>query len=943
MLSINGTTAYNTANIEGRTFTDSNADVEKLKFDTQAISFNDVTNTTNIDSNLAVTGLTTLQDITVNGSLVGDFDVSGNFSASGNISTNGDVMIYDKRATPKPYIFATDADNHLKLTYQPATLNYTIMDCSFNNFGDSELYLRRKTHATNGLEIDNYANVADTKKLYLGGTSTGSEIFHTNSTNTLHIEAGASNSIMTLRTNNNSGIGTDVTINTSTFSIPQTLSIPSYSNVTSTLDTINAKLTDVSYNGVTYNTNISGNFSISGNENLTANMGSATAYGLEFSRNGNRVLGDTTYSAYTQGTIEIWYKNRGSIANAQYIFGVENAFNILLIGTNILATSDFGGGTFRASSTYITDEKWHHLALVFDLTTPSSSTLYYDGLPVLSNVTTTATTPGILYIGSLGGSSTSVQGEVDEARIWNVKRTDAEILANYKATLTSATGLTGSWLMNEGTGTSLANSVSGAPSLSFWATVSPIWSYGRDAVTLNALGQANMTFIKARNMILGEGTTYNPGISVDLKMTGKILMGDRANLNLAPRAMNIHDTNALINISRYSNSQPGFELQNYDPTTNTVRNTVLFLGGGSTTTANAILRLGTVDAYYATPTLFSTTIPAEVNIPSTFSISGTTPTFRIRNNVTSTRYIDYIFNHTGAIYNSLVQTGDITMIAQSSTGANNSVLTICPWSSNGIGIRMTGTTMTIGGNTDFTSNSNVTQSGSGIISQSGTGTNALKSTDFTGNVTISGTLDYSGEPKAYFPTMNISEDLSFLGSSRSEVMPKCMNCDLATSNVYSSTSQARNLVMMGIVKVFKGTTYTGVVGFYSGNPIPGGANPTVRVALYNVGTSPSKLAENTTAQTITGGGVGVTIKSIPFASTWTADATKWVCVMAVSTNQDIQTAKFDLSSPNWTYTSGGAGKIDLVACYYTGFAGTFPTTFTATPTAYGSKYILGLY
>lgn len=937
MLSINGTTAYNTANIEGRTFTDSNADVEKLKFDTQAISFNDVTNTTNIDSNLAVTGTSTFNDVTINGALVGDLDVSGNFGVT------GDLLIYDKRATPKPYIFSTDTANHLKLTYQPATINYTILDCSFNNFGDSELYLRRTTHATNGIEIDNYANVADTKKLYLGGTSTGSQIFHTNATKTLQVEAGASNSTMRLRTNDAIGVPIDVTLTPNTVTIPQTLSIPSYGNVTNTLDTINAKLTDVSYDAGTDTTSVSGNASVTGTTNLLGNTTIGTlSYGLFFQRNGNQGLAGSTYSAYTQGTLEIWYKNVGTNANNQFIFGVQNSFLILLTSGNYLSTYDYGAGVARTTATRLIDGGWHHLALVFELGVTNGTKLYYDGAPVLTT-TISATTPGDLFLGNNyttpASSAGAVQGILDEARIWNVKRTDAEILANYKSVITSATGLTGSWLMNDLGSLSTANAVSGAPAFTYTVGQAiPIWTYGRQTATLNATGEINTTNIDALNLTLGPTTTYNQNIQ--LKMDGLFLLGNRASNNIAGRAMNIHDTNALINISRYSDGgQPGFELQNWNPSTNALRNTVLFLGGGSGATGDATLRVSGVNSYYTTPTLFSMQIPAEVLVANTFSITGNTPTFRIRNNVAG-KFVDYLFNQSAGAYNGLVQAGDNVMVANGGAVDTNA-LTLCTYNSNSVGIRMNSTAMTIGGNTTFTANSNVNQSGTGIISQTGTGTNALKSTTFAGNVTINGTLDYDGEPKAYYPTMNLSEDLSFMGYTRSGLMPKCMNCDLATTNGYSSTNQNRNNVMMGIVKVFKGTTYTGVVGWYAGGSLPGVNDPSLRVALYNVGTSPTKIAENTSPQTITGSSLNW--RAFPFSTTWTADATKWVCVMAVSTNFDILTQKLDLNTANWLYSSGGVGKIDLVACYYTGFAGTFPATFSATPIAYGSKFILGLY
>ena len=52
-------------------------------------------------------------------------------------------------------------------------------------------------------------------------------------------------------------------------------------------------------------------------------------------------------------------------------------------------------------------------------------------------------------------------GVIDEARVWNVVRSGAQILASRDQELTSGSGLLGRWGMNEASGATAANSVSG--------------------------------------------------------------------------------------------------------------------------------------------------------------------------------------------------------------------------------------------------------------------------------------------------------------------------------------------------------------------------------------------------------------------------------------------------------------------------------------------------
>lgn len=90
----------------------------------------------------------------------------------------------------------------------------------------------------------------------------------------------------------------------------------------------------------------------------------------------------------------------------------------------------------------------------------------------LSNVTAAIGTS----INSTGVTEGFFNGKIDEVRIWNTVRTDAEITSNYNAELASGTGLMSRWGFNEGTGTSAANSIAGQTAASL--INNPIWSSG---------------------------------------------------------------------------------------------------------------------------------------------------------------------------------------------------------------------------------------------------------------------------------------------------------------------------------------------------------------------------------------------------------------------------------------------------------------------------------
>src|SRR5438128_8978254 len=77
---------------------------------------------------------------------------------------------------------------------------------------------------------------------------------------------------------------------------------------------------------------------------------------------------------------------------------------------------------------------------------------------------------------STGTAAGFFNGVLDEARVWNFARTQAEIDATKDIEVLSASGLIGRWGMNEGSGTSVADS-SGS-GINGTAMNGPVWVPG---------------------------------------------------------------------------------------------------------------------------------------------------------------------------------------------------------------------------------------------------------------------------------------------------------------------------------------------------------------------------------------------------------------------------------------------------------------------------------
>ncbi|RMG56821.1 MAG: hypothetical protein D6717_05870, partial [Gammaproteobacteria bacterium] len=145
-------------------------------------------------------------------------------------------------------------------------------------------------------------------------------------------------------------------------------------------------------------------------------------------------------------------KSHGQIDSTGWVIQGDSALaNISFgLGQGGQSTTNFAGAT---SVTDIRDGSWHHIAGVY---TGTQAHIYIDGVlegsgavpvPVVHN------TRG-LNIGQWWQGGRSFNGEIDEVRIWNVARTQAQIRADMnRRLLGNEPGLVGYWNFDEGSGT----------------------------------------------------------------------------------------------------------------------------------------------------------------------------------------------------------------------------------------------------------------------------------------------------------------------------------------------------------------------------------------------------------------------------------------------------------------------------------------------------------
>ncbi len=220
----------------------------------------------------------------------------------------------------------------------------------------------------------------------------------------------------------------------------------------------------------------------------------ASTFTLEcwFYRTGAGVVASTGSGGVS--AVPLLTKGRGEAdgdnRDCNYFLGIRGSDNVLCADFEDTAT---GGNHPVAGITAIQNNTWYHAAVTYDGTTWQ---VFLNGqLETMLAANATPRFDSIQHAGiatamtSTGAPAGYFAGVIDEARIWNVARTQTAIQADMFSELIAGTGLTGRWGLNEGSGTTAGNSVPGG--VSGTLTNGPLWVAGILPPSALQLGVSN--------------------------------------------------------------------------------------------------------------------------------------------------------------------------------------------------------------------------------------------------------------------------------------------------------------------------------------------------------------------------------------------------------------------------------------------------------------------
>lgn len=159
-------------------------------------------------------------------------------------------------------------------------------------------------------------------------------------------------------------------------------------------------------------------------------------------------------------TMEFWAKRNGN-GNGDYVISQQSSTstnNALHIGfrDNNAFTFAFYGNDLDVNNPATTDGNYHHWTCVYNAgQTGSNRFIYLDGNLIASDYTSANYTgSGALYLGLNIFGGETFNGELDEVRIWNVARTNCEIISYMNSEIpTTASGLLANYHFNQGIAT----------------------------------------------------------------------------------------------------------------------------------------------------------------------------------------------------------------------------------------------------------------------------------------------------------------------------------------------------------------------------------------------------------------------------------------------------------------------------------------------------------
>lgn len=198
-----------------------------------------------------------------------------------------------------------------------------------------------------------------------------------------------------------------------------------------------------------------------------------TNYALLLNGTSQYISVGTPLSNNSSYTKEAWIYVT-TTAGARNVISSSNA--PFWLNTGQLSAGHGGNYSQVVDPSTITLNKWTHVAVTYSAST-TTMRLYRDGILVATNTSVASNyTSEATYIGTHAGAGSYLQGLMDEVRIWNVARTQAQLKQNILyPPANNATGLVGYYKLNENGGTSATNATGGTNGT---MVNSPTWQTG---------------------------------------------------------------------------------------------------------------------------------------------------------------------------------------------------------------------------------------------------------------------------------------------------------------------------------------------------------------------------------------------------------------------------------------------------------------------------------
>jgi len=268
-------------------------------------------------------------------------------------------------------------------------------------------------------------------------------------------------------------------------------------------------------------------------ENSSLTMGTGAGSGVKITEASNNFTIELWVKPTSTHQIDVQGDRYGGVVGQKFVidglmtdwYGYGHAGVGISVGNNGVSVYEHAGDYFQGNLVWEgTLSDWTHVAVIYDNRTPK---LYINGTLVKTGYTSTMTD---LYPGTLvaSGQYGTMDGQIDEVRVWNYVRSQAEIAAHMNGTVpTPQDGLVAYWPINTGDGgvlkditgngydVTLNSSYNGAN----WSNIaSPISSY-RDGYRYGFNG-------KEQDKETTNTTTYDYGFRIYNPALGRFLSVD---------------------------------------------------------------------------------------------------------------------------------------------------------------------------------------------------------------------------------------------------------------------------------------------------------------------------------------------------------------------------------------------------------------------------------